>query len=172
MSALTLPESMWRTSLHPSQEATEGDWQPCLKCCLLTEVPKWGSEMETNDWPRVSTSLLLILAMEIIVKLFSVWRVTLHSFSVLYLEECCRNSKQISSPELHSPWGIYIPSWHTLRNYKNTSAQRGKWELIFKGAVRNQLPLRLIIVNIYWVPKTCPGLSNHCIALSVLLQSQ
>lgn len=83
----------------PSQPGSHGEgWAAALLVTL-----SWWPEIETNDWPGISTALLLILAREKIVRLFSVRRVNLHSFFVLFLDECWGNSKQISPQELHSP---------------------------------------------------------------------
>jgi hypothetical protein len=58
----------------------------------------------------------------------------------LLLEECCGNSKQISSQELHSIEEFtFLP--HILQEaIKTHQFKRGEGKLICKGTVKNQLP--------------------------------
>lgn len=51
------------------------------------------SEIETNDWPRMSRAFVSLLAIERMVRLFNVWRVNFRFFIIWHLEVCWRNSK-------------------------------------------------------------------------------
>lgn len=139
-SAFILPDSTWKTSLHLNLEIMAKGWQqPYMWCSPLTKMSNWRPEIETNDWPGISTALLVILSREKIVRLFSVWRVNLPFLSCFWMSVGEIVNKFLLKSCIPLEEFTFLPDI-PQGAIKTHQFKRGKGELIFKGEVKNQLP--------------------------------